>query len=108
MLAATQADCKKKGAKLRVVFGMVDDKDVDAVMLMLPKDAVYYFTQAQTHRAIPCETIKAKAERIGLKGKAYPSAATAYTTAKNEAAKDDVIFIGGSNYIVGEIAPEKY
>ncbi len=97
------ADCVKSCGKLRVVFGMVDDKDVDSVMQMLPKEADYYFTQAQSHRAIPCNIIKEKGIALGLQGKDYPSAAEAYNAAKNDAAEDDVIFIGGSNYIIGDL-----
>jgi len=103
MLADTLKDCKGNGASLRVIFGMVDDKDVNSVMQMLPKDAVYYFTQAQSHRAIPYNTIMEKAEKIGLHGTGHPSADEAYQAAKKDAADKDVIFIGGSNYIIGDI-----
>lgn len=94
---------KTGGGVLRIVFGMVDDKDIDTVLTLLPKDAVYYFTQADSHRAIPAETVKAKAELLGLKGKAYTKARLAYEAAKAEAMPEDTIFIGGSNYIIGEL-----
>ncbi|MCQ2243223.1 MAG: bifunctional folylpolyglutamate synthase/dihydrofolate synthase [Bacteroidaceae bacterium] len=97
------SDCVKNCNTLRIVFGMVDDKDVDSVMQMLPKEAVYYFTQAQSHRAIPCNIIKEKGNALGLCGKAYPTSAEAYDAAKNDAAETDVIFIGGSNYIIGDL-----
>ena len=54
---------------VKIVFGMVDDKDIDHVLKLLPRDAVYYFTQAETHRAIPVEQLAAKAYSEGLKGK---------------------------------------
>ena len=51
---------------LRIVFGMVDDKDIDTVMEMLPKNATYYWTQADNHRAIPASTVAAIAEKKHL------------------------------------------
>ena len=103
MLADTQRECEEKGGKLRIVFGMVDDKDVDSVMQMLPKGATYYFTQAQSHRAIPYQKIMEKGEANGLKGNGFATSDTAYQTAKEDASDNDVIFIGGSNYIIGDI-----
>ena len=88
--------------QLRMVFGMVDDKDIDAVCRMLPKNAVYYFTQATTHRAIPAEKVKLEAETFGLRGDAFKSVKEAYGKALADAGKDDFIFVGGSSYIVAD------
>ena len=88
---------------LRIVFGMVDDKDIDGVLRLLPSDAEYYFTQAATHRAIPVDILKAKALRAGLRGRAYSTVAEAYAAALEEAQESDFIFVGGSNYVVAEI-----
>ncbi len=88
--------------KLRIVFGMVDDKDIDTVCKMLPKDAAYYFTQASTHRAIPAETVKEKAEAHGLHGETYHTVSEAYSMAIKEAEADDFIFVGGSSYVVAD------
>ncbi len=88
---------------LRMVFGMVDDKDINHVMDLLPKTAVYYFTQATTHRAIPCERVMAEGERHGLHGQCFPTVSEAYDKAKSDAATDDFIFIGGSSYIVADL-----
>lgn len=88
--------------QLRMVFGMVDDKDIDAVCRMLPKNAVYYFTQATTHRAIPAEKVKLEAETFGLQGDAFKSVKEAYGKALADADKDDFIFVGGSSYIVAD------
>lgn len=87
---------------LRVVFGMVSDKDADVVLRLLPRSAVYYFTQAQTHRAIPAGTLCRMAREAGLQGKEYGSVKEAIEAALNDAAADDTLFIGGSNYVVGE------
>lgn len=85
--------------QLRLVFGMVDDKDVDVVMRLLPKNAVYYFTQAKTHRAIPATRM---CELWGRPARAFDSVESAVRTAQKEATDEDIIFIGGSNYVVGE------
>ena len=88
---------------LRMVFGMVDDKDINHVMDLLPKNAVYYFTQATTHRAIPCERVKEEGERHGLHGQCFATVGEAYSKAKSDAALDDFIFIGGSSYVVADL-----
>ena len=77
---------QRHGGTLRIVFGMVKDKDIDVVRQLLPTDAVYYFCQAKTSRAIPADMTVEQAVK----------------KAQNEASPDDIIFIGGSNYVVGE------
>ena len=91
---------------LRIVFGMVDDKDIDTVCQMLPHEAVYYFTQACTKRAIPSEQVKKEAEAHGLSGKAYPSVISAYRQAIADASANDFIFVGGSSYVVADLLTE--
>ena len=91
-----------KCRQMHFIFGMVNDKDINHVLDMLPKDACYYFTQATTKRAIPSKDIKEKALHHGLKGKCYPSVYEAYKAAKEAAKSDDFIFIGGSSYLVGD------
>ena len=89
--------------QLRMVFGMVDDKDIDTVLTMLPKDAVYYFTKAQSKRAIPEQRILEKATALGLHGTAFPNVKDAYRQAMSEADPDDFIFVGGSSYVVADL-----
>lgn len=89
--------------RLRIVFGMVDDKDVDTVMDMLPKEAIYYWTQATTHRAIPAAEIATKGEQRALRGTAYKNVNEAYLAALSECEKNDLIFIGGSSYVVADL-----
>ena len=91
--------CKTK----RIVFGMVDDKDINTVCAMLPKDATYYFTQASTKRAIPAERVKEEAERHRLKGETFATVDAAYAKALSDASADDFIFVGGSSYIVADL-----
>ena len=88
--------------QLRIVFGMVDDKDVTTVMKMLPKDAIYYWTQATTKRAIKVEKIAELGTSLGLNGSVYPSVNKAFKAAQADAAENDFIFVGGSSYIVAD------
>ena len=87
----------------RLVIGMVGDKDITSMLKLLPKDAIYYFCNAQIPRALPAAELKAKASEFGLNGNAYPSVADALEAAKREASTNDFIFIGGSNFTVAEI-----
>ena len=89
--------------RLHIVFGMVDDKDIRNVLSMLPKNAVYYFTQANNHRAIPAQQVGELAKEYGLSGNIYPTVAQAYEEAKSSASENDFIFIGGSSYIVADL-----
>ena len=94
---------RQKCDTLRIVFGMVDDKDIDHVMDMLPKNARYYFTQASTHRAIPVEKVVQNGSRHGLNGSCYDNVASAYDAVMSEAGSDDFVFIGGSSYVVADL-----
>jgi len=90
-------------SRMHMVFGVVNDKDVTTILQMLPKDYVYYFCQAQIPRALPVAELLEKAQRIGLRGTAYTTVAEAVAAAKANAAPDEVIFIGGSTFVVAEI-----
>ena len=89
--------------QLRIVFGMVDDKDIDTVMQLLPGNAVYHFTQASTHRAIPVDRVMEKARQHGLEGTPHSTVEEAYRQALAEADTDDFIFVGGSSYVVADL-----
>lgn len=89
--------------QLRIVFGMVDDKDIDTVMDLLPKNAIYYWTQATSHRAIPAMDIKRKGDVRQLCGTCFDTVEAAYQKALNDAGKNDFIFVGGSSYIVADL-----
>ena len=88
--------------QLRVVFGMVDDKDIHTVMTMLPKDAVYYFTKADCQRAIDQNKLMEIAETLHLRGNGYRNVKEAYRQALVDADENDFIFVGGSSYIVAD------
>ena len=88
---------------LRIVFGMVDDKDIDTVMSLLPPHAIYYWTQADNHRAIPATRVAAIAASHHLTGHVYNKVGDAYQAALDDASPDDFIFIGGSSYVVADL-----
>jgi dihydrofolate synthase/folylpolyglutamate synthase len=93
---------KRCGGRLHIVFGMVDDKDVNAVLDLLPKDATYYFTQADTHRAIPSEKLLSLAQSRILHGESYPDVKSAYAAAIGNANASDFVYVGGSSYVVAD------
>ena len=88
---------------LRIIFGMVDDKDIEAVMELLPKNATYYYCQASTHRAIPSTKINGIALNLNISGQAFCTVEDAYNAVRKDAMKDDFIFIGGSSYVVADL-----
>ena len=88
---------------LRMVIGVVNDKDVKTMLSLLPKQATYYFTNANIPRALPANELQALAKNYDLIGKSYPSVQEALNAAKNDASTNDVIFVGGSNFIVAEV-----
>ena len=87
---------------LRIVFGMVDDKDIEPVLSLLPPNGIYYFTQASVKRAEKAETLRQLAAKHELKGDAFSSVAEAITQALKESCPDDLIFIGGSTFVVAD------
>ena len=88
--------------KMHIIFGMVDDKDIDKVLDLLPKHAKYYFTRAQSKRALKETVMKEKAKAHGIEGNAYHTVNEAYKAAFRSASANDFIFVGGSSYVVGE------
>lgn len=96
-------------AQLRIVLGMVNDKDIDDVLALLPVDAVYYFTQPHTSRALSAEAMYSKWIALHpdhLASRYYEQALEALRLAQSESASADIIFVGGSNYLVGEVLPQ--
>jgi len=89
--------------KLHFVFGSVNDKDLDEILRILPKDATYYFCHAQINRALSSDILKKQAFNYKLKGNSFTTVSEAYKTALKYAEKEDLIFIGGSTFVVAEI-----
>lgn len=99
----TEQLSKMKYDKLHIVIGMVNDKDINGVISLLPENAVYYFTQASVKRALPAEEIKKIGNSHGLKGEAYKNVKEALYAAKQNASEKDMIFVGGSTFIVADL-----
>ena len=104
-----------RGATLHIILGMVNDKDIDTVLSLLPTEAVYYFTQPATSRALPAEELLRRWQQLHPIANtqspisntqspiaAYPTVREALDAAQEAATAEDIIFIGGSNYVVGE------
>ena len=89
--------------RLHFVIGMVNDKDIEGVLGILPKDAEYYFTQASVQRALSAESLAIKAGKVGLKGVVITDVKEAYRKARQNATKDDLIFVGGSTFVVADL-----
>ena len=114
----------------RIIFGMVADKDISEVVRLLPRDAIYYFTQPDNHRAFPADELLKmfeetssspmkgenpkspfKGDLEGLEGRggsSFPTISAALSAAFADASPDDLIFIGGSNYVVGTALQSPY
>ena len=89
--------------KLHFVIGMVNDKDIDHVLQLLPHSCEYYFCKADIPRGLDAKILAEKAFDLGLRGKVYSSVRDAFLSAQNDAHFDDVVFVGGSNFIVAEV-----
>jgi len=89
--------------KLHIVMGMMADKDVEHALALLPHEACYYFTQAQTTRSLPAGDLRKMAEQQGVQGKAYDNVMAALDQARKAAGSHDLIFIGGSMYVLAEL-----
>ncbi|HJV19247.1 MAG TPA: folylpolyglutamate synthase/dihydrofolate synthase family protein [Sediminibacterium sp.] len=89
--------------QLHIVLGMVKDKDITAVLQLLPAHAHYYFTKAGIPRALDEISLQQKAQELGLKGKSYIEANEAIQDALNHAAQEDLILVCGSVFLVGEV-----
>lgn len=88
---------------LRIVIGMVNDKDVRGALAALPAQATYYFTKANVKRALPEQELQEIARELGRTGTSYASVKEAYTQACSEASSEDVVFVGGSSFIVADL-----
>jgi len=88
---------------LHLVIGVVNDKDLDGILSLFPKNAHYYFCKPNLPRGLAAEILAAKAAHYGLIGQVYNSVSTAYAAARANAAITDFIYIGGSTFVVAEI-----
>lgn len=93
----------RHGSRLRIVIGFVADKAIDKILQLLPADAEYYITNAQIPRALPGEKLKGRFIEAGLDGTVYPCVKDAYDAALKASSPDDILFIGGSTFIVADL-----
>jgi dihydrofolate synthase / folylpolyglutamate synthase len=89
--------------KLHIVLGFVNDKDLSSVLPLFPSDAAYYFTRSSIPRALDQNNLKMAAARFGLTGESYPDVTTAMDAAQRSADSSDIIFVGGSTFVVAEV-----
>ena len=89
--------------KLHMVIGFSADKDINTVLGMMPKDAIYYFTQAQSPRSMNAHELQALGAKHRLRGEAYPIAHNAYKAAMKATLTTHIVFIGGSFYVLGDL-----
>jgi dihydrofolate synthase / folylpolyglutamate synthase len=94
---------KEKYEKLFFVLGFVNDKDLDDILPLFPKEAIYFFSKPNISRGLNAEILQKKAIQFGLKGNIFNSVAEAYHFALQEATLKDFIYIGGSTFVVAEI-----
>ena len=88
---------------LKLVLGFVKGKNFKNILDLLPRDAMYYFCKPNILRGLPIDEVLEYSKKIGLKAKKFSSVKLAYSCCLNESSKDDLIFIGGSNFVVAEI-----
>ncbi len=94
---------KEAFRKLHIVLGVVDDKNLDIVLPLFPKDAIYYFCRPNVIRGLKESDLIHKAKKYNLIGEAYKTVTEAYNKAKSEANANDLIYIGGSTFVVAEV-----
>ncbi len=98
-----QISSKPGFGKLRIVIGMVDDKDISGVLKIMPRNAIYYFTQASVKRALDATKLSTLEHTFGLKGNCYTNVSEAITAARTESNPNDFIYIGGSTFVVADL-----
>ena len=89
--------------KLHIILGVVNDKNLVEILPLFPQNAIYYFCKPDIPRGLDTEILKEKASEFNLNGEIYSSVSNAYQNAKENAAKNDCIYIGGSTFVVAEI-----
>ena len=103
-LTLTMKQLKKENYNnLHIVLGVVSDKKLDDVLGLFPKNARYYFCQPNIPRALNVDALEVKANAFKLKGKKYTSVNEAYKSARENSDKKDIVYIGGSTFVVAEV-----
>jgi len=94
---------KEQFDRLHIVLGVVNDKNLDEILPLFPKNAHYYFCSPNSSRGLAVEILQEKAAEFELKGETYLSVSNAYQNATKNAGPKDLIYVGGSTFVVAEI-----
>lgn len=94
---------REKYQKLHIILGVVNDKDLDEILPLFPKNAIYYFCRPNLPRGLDAAALQSKASRFGLNGHTHHSVTEAYQNATLAAGPEDLIYAGGSTFVVAEI-----
>ena len=89
--------------RMHIVLGFVSDKDLSLVLPLFPVKAQYYFTKASVPRALDEKILQKEAQTFGLSGECYNTVDDAYKSALSNALPEDLIFVGGSTFVVAEV-----
>jgi dihydrofolate synthase / folylpolyglutamate synthase len=88
---------------LHIVLGVVNDKDLESILPLFPKNATYYFCKPNVERGMPVDKLRIEGRKYSLEGESYNSVSEAYQNAVQNASDNDVIYVGGSTFTVAEI-----
>ena len=103
-LAMTMEQLMTLRAKhVHLVLGFVSDKALEDILKLMPKSGIYYYCAPDNLRAMPVAHLSQKAQSVGLRGEAYQSVQEALDEAFNQAESEDVIYVGGSTFVVAEV-----
>ena len=102
-VAMRQLRKERRGKNLHMILGFMADKDVSSMLKLLPGDTTFYFTQAHTSRSMKAVDLQAAAARQGIKGDTYDRVEDALDAARKHADPQDVIYVGGSMYVLAEL-----
>ena len=94
---------KEPYSQIKVVWGMSEDKRIEDILALLPKEFDYYWCEAQNPRALKVEKLKGEADLLGLHGNVYPSVKEAYRAALDQVQEDEMVFVSGSTFVVSEV-----
>ncbi len=94
---------KETFENLHIVLGVVNDKDLDSILPLFPKKAIYYFCQPNSSRGLDTEILKEAAKKYDLLGEKYNSVEDAFSAARKNAGQNDFIYVGGSTFVVAEL-----
>ena len=88
---------------IRIVWGMVSDKDRQTILALLPKEAIYYYCKPSVIRGLPSDELSIEGDEIGLEGRPFGDVKSAYMQALKDARPQDLIYVGGSTFVVADL-----